>query len=349
MRSVNESNSKVFDEIESQQRLSNDFNSAAGRILIVSPYATVHAVQRWRSHLERAMNDRGVSVCAFIQRPRHWDRRHEATLAADDVSKLKLVEAAVELLQSLGVHVTLRPKMHEKLIVIDDGILWEGSMNVLSWFNTTERYRRFHDRAEVDDAMQRHKLVLCSHCASPTISQVLLERRLSLGMTQHETASLAGTHRKVVLGCESGKRDVRLGMLERICGALGLEVQVIPKYLGQATRRLVQVSHPREAQSRKSILRSSDQPLLPTISQLLTEQRLALKLTQQDVARRAGTHPRLVRECESGRRDVWLEALERICDALGLEIQVIPRQVGQVVRHLVCDSFVRDREKKTSL
>ena len=120
MRSVNESNSKVFDEIESQQRLSNDFNSAAGRILIVSPYATVHAVQRWRSHLERAMNDRGVSVCAFIQQPRHWDRRHEATLAADDVAKLKLVEAAVELLQSLGVHVTLRPKMHEKLIVIDD-------------------------------------------------------------------------------------------------------------------------------------------------------------------------------------------------------------------------------------
>jgi phosphatidylserine/phosphatidylglycerophosphate/cardiolipin synthase-like enzyme len=151
MHEASSRTSAIFDEKECQRRLSDDINGAAGRLLIVSAYATVHAIQRWRTHLEKATK-RGVAICAFIQEPRHWDRRHDGTLAADEVAKLKLVAAAVDLLQSLGIHVNLRPKMHEKLIVIDDCILWEGSMNVLSWFNTTERWRRITDRAEVKQA-----------------------------------------------------------------------------------------------------------------------------------------------------------------------------------------------------
>jgi len=296
-------------------------------------------------HLHQAMK-RGVSVCVLIQEPRDWNRRHEAALAAADDAKLKLIDAAVELLQSLGIHVTLRPKMHEKLIVIDDRILWEGSMNMLSWFNTTERYRRFSDRAEVAHAIEKHKLLPCRHCVVPTISEVLSASRLSLGLTQHDVARMAGVHRRVILECEAGKRNTRMGNLERICDALGFEVQIIPEHLGQTTQRLVRDGLPKVGQTKNSRLMASnhhltptisesDHHLTPTISETLKHVRSSLGLTQQDVATMASLDRKLVRECESGKRDVRLESLKRICGALGLEVQAIPKHLAHFTRQLV--------------
>ena len=239
MQAISSTTSGVFDETECQVKLSSDLNGALGRILIVSPFATVQAIKRWRTHFEAAI-ERGVSVCAIIQEPINWERRHDGTLAADCVARLRLLEAAIELLQSIGVHVTLRPKMHEKMIVIDDCILWEGSINFLSWFNTSERARRWIHRAEVAAAVEKHKMLPCSYRIAPSLGQQLAQKRISLGLRQEELAIMAATHRKLVGQVEAGKRDLRVEILNRICDALGFEMLIVPKHLACAARRFVQ-------------------------------------------------------------------------------------------------------------
>jgi hypothetical protein len=230
---------EVFDELECQRELSSDLNTARGRILVACPFATVQGVSRWRTHFENAVK-RGISLCVIIQEPVGWNQRRDGSLAADTSARLKLLAAAIELLQHIGAHVTLRPKMHEKVIVIDDCIMWEGSLNFLSWFNTTERARRWESRGEVAAAIKKHQLLPCDHCAIPSIRHLIAERRKALGLKLEDVARIAGTHRRLISEVESGIRDARLETIDRICNALGLQVLVAPEHVAATARRFIE-------------------------------------------------------------------------------------------------------------
>jgi hypothetical protein len=47
-----------------------------------------------------------------------------------------------ESLHAWGIHVVYKQRMHEKLVFIDKDILWEGSLNPLSFSNTREHMER---------------------------------------------------------------------------------------------------------------------------------------------------------------------------------------------------------------
>lgn len=123
---------------------------------------------------------------------------------------------------------------------------------------------------------------------------------------------------------------------------LGFEIHISPKHVGQAVRRIVRARSLQEAQSQNcTMLPSNSGPVhgsahgsAPMISQVLRLRRSLLGLAQDDVASMAGTHPKLIRECESGKRDIRLGTLERICDVLDLEVQVIPKHLGQIARRI---------------
>lgn len=51
------------------------------------------------------------------------------------------------------------------------------------------------------------------------------QRRKELGLTQVDTAELAGVSERFVRLVESGKQSVRLDKLEALLGALGLELR----------------------------------------------------------------------------------------------------------------------------
>ena len=54
---------------------------------------------------------------------------------------------AVGIMQNIGIEVLMTAGHHRKLAIIDDGILWEGSLNILSQGHSREVMRRTVSRS----------------------------------------------------------------------------------------------------------------------------------------------------------------------------------------------------------
>ncbi|WP_138443710.1 helix-turn-helix transcriptional regulator [Sinomonas susongensis] len=65
------------------------------------------------------------------------------------------------------------------------------------------------------------------------------------------------------------------------------------------------------------------------IAMRVRERRRALALTQQDLADLAGVSERFVRFVEQGKPSIRLDALTAVLEALGLELDVVPRRAGR--------------------
>jgi y4mF family transcriptional regulator len=70
---------------------------------------------------------------------------------------------------------------------------------------------------------------------------------------------------------------------------------------------------------------------LAELGAVVTERRLGLGLTQQDLADLAGVGLSSVRTLEGGRETMTLAVALRICDALGLALAVGPRPALQAI------------------
>lgn len=60
------------------------------------------------------------------------------------------------------------------------------------------------------------------------IGRKLAEIRKSAGMTQEQLSELSGLNRANISKIESGKYNVSLDILERLCGVLGVKMEVVP-------------------------------------------------------------------------------------------------------------------------
>src|SRR5690349_24665440 len=90
-----------------------------------------------------------------------------------------------------------------------------------------------------------------------------------------------------------------------------------------------------------------------TFAQVCLETRLGLDLTQQQVADRVGVSRSYIAKLERGRIDPDLSTVERVAEALGLDVQLIARPPifpgGRHVRdsvHARCSAYV-DRRVRT--
>jgi phosphatidylserine/phosphatidylglycerophosphate/cardiolipin synthase-like enzyme len=68
-----------------------------------------------------------------------------------ELSYRKQAMLVVGELQGLGVEVLLTVGHHRKLAIIDDDILWEGSLNILSQNDSCELMRRIESRVVVKE------------------------------------------------------------------------------------------------------------------------------------------------------------------------------------------------------
>ena len=60
---------------------------------------------------------------------------------------IKQAYEAVIVLQEQGVHVLYTAKLHRKIAIIDRKVVWEGSLNILSFSDSCEMMRRTADEA----------------------------------------------------------------------------------------------------------------------------------------------------------------------------------------------------------
>lgn len=138
--------SGLYSEVTFYPKFVKDLRSARSEVVIESPFIT----ERRFSDLLPAiayLRSKNVSVTVNTRNPDEHDGSYVGQ-AYD----------AVAALQELGVRVLYTTKLHRKLAVIDNEIVWEGSLNILSFNDSCELMRRSVDAVAAHQTLRFLKI-----------------------------------------------------------------------------------------------------------------------------------------------------------------------------------------------
>ena len=123
--------SSLHDEKTFYQAFIKDLEHCHRQVVIDSPFITT-ARMRTLSPVFHRLIERGVKIYVFTRNPKeHFDSYEQQS------------EAEIHNFEVLGVQVLIcKGNHHRKLAMIDQDILWEGSLNILSQTNSREIMRR---------------------------------------------------------------------------------------------------------------------------------------------------------------------------------------------------------------
>jgi ribosomal protein L37AE/L43A len=120
------SKSGIFTEGTFYEAFRKDLTDAKESIVFFSPYATQSGTSRWMDILTMKISE-GVRVRLVTRPP-----GNQGGVLEDGL------EENIQDIIKTGVAVDLRAQMHEKFAIIDQAILWHGSLNIFSHRNTSE-------------------------------------------------------------------------------------------------------------------------------------------------------------------------------------------------------------------
>lgn len=115
----------IFDKDNFQTVYTRDILNASNEITIVSPFVTKKRTIQMSGDLQRSVQN-GVAV-TIVTRPSEDYKPIDMNSWNDSVAILK----------NTGATLILKPKIHQKFAIIDQKIVWYGSINLLS-FGTSE-------------------------------------------------------------------------------------------------------------------------------------------------------------------------------------------------------------------
>ena len=227
------------DEDKFYAALRADFEAARYLALMQSPFLRLRQLRLMRLPLMTMA--RRVRVCVFVQEPWGWHARDTAS-----TPDLREFEECIKMLKSWGMHVTIRKEKHEKLIVIDHEIAWDGTLNLLSHRKTSERNTRWTSARKAEEIIASHRLYDCQECMLDEglsllsyakvsdaerlafLGQCFRRRRDALGLSQRDIAIAANVPQCTISDFESGKNIMGLTIL-KILGALDLDLVASPR------------------------------------------------------------------------------------------------------------------------
>lgn len=123
-------NKVLFDQNEFYGQFIKDVSNCQSKLVIESPFISSKRLAAVLPILTKLVQ-RGVKVIVNTRHPSEhfdYDSQH-----------------FIEKLQRVGVEVLYTGGLHRKLAIIDDTILWEGSLNILSQTESCEMMRRHFD------------------------------------------------------------------------------------------------------------------------------------------------------------------------------------------------------------
>lgn len=120
----------IFDKSSFLPVFANDIAAAKHEALIVSPFITRRRTLRMLPLLEAAVKN-GVRTIIVTRPPEDFKEKDGAAL-----------RETLKTLDSSGVRVIFRSKIHQKFAVIDQKIVWYGSINLLSYGDAEESLMR---------------------------------------------------------------------------------------------------------------------------------------------------------------------------------------------------------------
>lgn len=222
----------VYDHKNFYSKFESDLRNSRFLVLIQSPFMTVRRVNDLRPLFEECVA-RGVRICIFAQK---IDNRFISKVEYEQ--RCSDLEHASQRLLTVGVHVNTVPKIHEKLVIVDEKIFWEGSLNPLSYRDTSERMTRWECHHKVREAAFRHNLHKCSTCDCSSaiedfqkdIGLYIWKRRKELNLTQKKLSEIAIVGQSDISRIEKGEYDCRLSRVSKLLAAMNLRCRLLAWY-----------------------------------------------------------------------------------------------------------------------
>jgi phosphatidylserine/phosphatidylglycerophosphate/cardiolipin synthase-like enzyme len=126
--------SRLYDQDNFYSAFLRDLSACTHEAIIESPFITTHRMAELLPVFEK-LRRRGVRVIINTRQP-------EEHAAPYDIQ----AREAVAEMQNIGILVLYTGKHHRKLAVLDKAIIWEGSLNILSYANSCEIMRKITSR-----------------------------------------------------------------------------------------------------------------------------------------------------------------------------------------------------------
>jgi DNA-binding XRE family transcriptional regulator len=226
----------LYDEDGFYKQFIADINAARFSVVVFSGWAKLNRLRYLKDTLLQ-LPSRGIRVCVFVQMPRNWKGDGDAIEAASN----RDLESVIELLEQRGIHVNLVRKIHKKIGVIDGCILWLGSLNILSHYDTEELMLRKVDPVAALAVIKRNvtrKCVSCHEARKPIASSVSLsdfledvgknlsDLREKAGYSRTELSEATGVSRWRVARIEKNEAEPTAREIYALLTALGREVGI---------------------------------------------------------------------------------------------------------------------------
>jgi hypothetical protein len=123
-----------------------DIKQAKKSIIIVSPFLSIRRSGHFMNYFQ-AIIAKGIEVEVFTK-----------PLTEQSTELAEQANIVIEQLKAIGVKVEERYKIHNKTAIIDNNILWDGSLNILSHRDTGENMWRFEGASAVEEVLKNLEL-----------------------------------------------------------------------------------------------------------------------------------------------------------------------------------------------
>ena len=120
----------IFDKGNFLSVYNNDILNARREILIVSPFVTRKRTLQMMPQMEAALR-KGVKVVVVTRPVEDFGGKDSAGL-----------QGTLDLIRGAGVGIVFRPNIHQKFALIDERVVWYGSINLLSFGSAQESIMR---------------------------------------------------------------------------------------------------------------------------------------------------------------------------------------------------------------
>ena len=134
--------SRLYNQQSFYDAFERDLRCARSLVVIESPFITMKRLNALLPAIRR-LRAKGVRV---IVNTKPFEEH-------DQVLYRQAVEATA-VLQEIGVTVLMTVGHHRKVAIIDDDVLWEGSLNILSQNDSCEFMRRMKSPLVVEEMMR---------------------------------------------------------------------------------------------------------------------------------------------------------------------------------------------------
>lgn len=128
---VFDSQNVLFTEQDFYLAITSDLSCSKKSVVIFSAFMTTTGTTRWLAVLNKALSQ-GAKIRIVTKT---LDKQPATKGFIGDEAKRELSDL-IQLIRRAGIVVDLRSETHEKIIVIDERIVWNGSLNMLSQVTT---------------------------------------------------------------------------------------------------------------------------------------------------------------------------------------------------------------------